>query len=151
MESLSHSYVKLIILCSSRGMLNIDKKICQTYGSYISYDLWNMQDIDSQVKASSMYELRSICIIWYKHNIFYEICDVYNIQYNIQQIYNNKHQVDNIVQINSKRYIICLCYNIDMRPMNYCKIGKTFYTRCVVYKTYDNYIRFRTRMWYMTK
>ena len=81
----------------------------------------------------------------------YEICHVYNIEYNIQQIYNNKHQVDNIVQINSKRYIICLCYNIDMRPMNYCKIGKTFYTRCVVYKIYDNYIRFRTRMWYMTK
>ena len=89
-----------------------------------------------------------VCLTLSTHDLtcLNDISDVYHIEYNIQQIYNNKHQVDNIVQINSKRYIICLCYNIDMRPMNYCKIGKTFYTRCVVYTIYDNYIRFRTRM-----
>ena len=36
-----------------------------------------------------------------------------------------------------------------MRQMNYCDIGKMFYTRYVGYKIYENDIRLRTRMRYM--
>ena len=79
--------------------------------------------------------------------MFYEICDVYNIEYNIQQIYNNKHEVDDIVKINSKLFITWLSYSIDMRRMDCCEKGKMFYTRYI----YQNDIRLRTRMSYMTK
>ena len=62
------------------------------------------------------------------------MCDVYNIEYNILQIHNNKHRIDNMVQIDSRLYTVCLSYSIDMRQLNYYEKGKMFYTRHVVYK-----------------
>ena len=71
------------------------------------------------------------------------MCDVYNIEHNIQQIYNNKYRVDDIAQIYSKLYMVCLSFSIDMRQMNYCEKGKMFYSRYIFYKIYKNDIRIR--------
>ena len=54
-----------------------------------------------------------------------------------------------MVQIDSKLYTVCLSYSIDMRQMNHCEKGKMFYTRYVVYKIYENYMRLRPCMCYM--
>ena len=79
------------------------------------------------------------------------MCDVYSIEHNILQIHNDKHRIDNMVQIDSRLYTVSLSYSIEIRQLNYCEKGKMFYTRHVVYQMYENDIRLRPCMFYMTK